>query len=93
MGKIYLQIMFVQEGVKCDDPTLPLEKDLNQQLHQQNVENKQPMKGILTIFIPMARGLIIADSMSNSSDPDVEIIFPDGKKVYLIFFIKFLENY
>lgn len=38
------------------------------------------MKGILTIFLPMARGLTIADSMSSSSDPYVEIFFPDGKK-------------
>lgn len=38
------------------------------------------MKGILTIFLPMARGLTIADSMSSSSDPYVEIVFPDGKK-------------
>jgi len=28
----------------------------------------------------MARGLTIADSMSSSSDPYVEIVFPDGKK-------------
>lgn len=28
----------------------------------------------------MARGLTIADSMSSSSDPYVEIFFPDGKK-------------
>ena len=38
------------------------------------------MKGILTIFLPMAQGLTIADSMSSSSDPYVEIVFPDGKK-------------
>ena len=38
------------------------------------------MKGILTIFLPMARGLTIADSMSSSSDPYVEIVFPDVKK-------------
>ena len=28
----------------------------------------------------MARGLTIADSISSSSDPYVEIVFPDGKK-------------
>lgn len=49
------------------------------------------MKGILTIFIPMARGLTIADSMSNSSDPYVEIIFPDGKKVFNLLIINFRE--
>lgn len=43
------------------------------------LEKEKPIKGILTINIPFARGLKIADE--KSSDPYCKIIYPDGKSI------------
>lgn len=67
--------MFVQDGIKNEDPPLPMAKDLDMIKMKEMEIKKKPIKGLLVIFIPMARGLRAADS--GSSDPYVEIRFPD----------------
>lgn len=72
--------MYVEKGATNDDPPLPLETDLDEKNRKEMEEKKKPMKGVLFINIPMARGLKAVDSSTKTSDPYVEIYYPNKEK-------------
>ncbi|KAL4493478.1 hypothetical protein ABPG72_007486 [Tetrahymena utriculariae] len=77
-GVIYLQIMFVVDGIKNEDKPLPLIEDMDEIIRKKKEEAKTPMRGTLVVNVVMAQNLKIADS--KSSDPYVEVTFPNKKK-------------
>ncbi|KRX05859.1 C2 domain [Pseudocohnilembus persalinus] len=79
LGEIYIQVMFVPDGMKITEKPLPLNENLNDILRKQKEDDKTPMDGILKVNIVCARGLKMADR--NSSDPYCIVQFPDGKEL------------
>lgn len=67
--------MFVIEGDKCEDPPMPLIKDIEEEMRKDLEEAKMPMKGFIMINIIAARGVRKCDR--NGSDPYCEVYFPD----------------
>lgn len=77
-GKIYLQIMFVPEGIINTDLPLPLLEDMDEITRKKKEIAKIPMRGTIVINVVMAQNLKKADK--DGSDPYVEITFPDKKQ-------------
>lgn len=71
--------MFNPDGINNEDPPLPLNEDISEELRKKKEEAKKPMDGLLLVNVVLGRGLKMADK--NSSDPYCEITFPNKKTI------------